>query len=108
MIDEFTDKSGATALAPGSQKDLRYPDRNDDFFGKCIRLTGKPGDVVLFFGAAWHCAMPNQSEAGRIGILVEFLLKFVTPIKVLLKDLDKSYLKGKTLEVLQILVIKYL
>ncbi len=62
LIDEFTEENGATALAPGSQRDLRYPDKNDDFFGKCIRLTGKPGDVVLFFGAAWHCAMPNQSE----------------------------------------------
>ena len=51
--------------------------------------------------------MPNQSEAGRIGILVEFLPKFVTPIEDLLKDLDKSYLKGKTPEMLQLLVMKY-
>ena len=107
LIDEFTDENGATALAPGSQKDLRYPDKNDDFFGKCIRLTGKPGDVVLFFGAAWHCAMPNQSEAGRIGILVEFLPKFVTPIEDLLKDLDENYLKGTTPEMRQLLGMKY-
>ena len=40
--------------------------------------------------------MPNQSEAGRIGILVEFLPKFVTPIEDLLKDLDESYLKDTT------------
>ncbi len=86
MIDEFTDENGATALAPGSQKDLRYPDRNDDFFGKCIRLTGKPGDVVLFFGAAWHCAMPNQIEAERIGFLGDFLRKLVTPIEAFLQD----------------------
>ena len=63
--------------------------------------------MVLLFAAAWHCAMPNQSEAGRIGILVEFLPKFVTPIEDLLKDLDKSYLKGKTPEMLQLLVMKY-
>lgn len=97
MIDEFTDKNGATALALGSQKDLRYPDKNDDFFGKCIRLTGKPGDVVLFFGATWHCAMTNQSEAGHIVILVGFLPKFIMPIEDLLKDLDEIYLKGRHL-----------
>ncbi|MEC8593463.1 MAG: hypothetical protein VXY74_01495, partial [SAR324 cluster bacterium] len=65
------------------------------------------GDVVLFFGAAWHCAMPNQSEAGRIGILVEFLPKFVTPIEDLLKDLDENFLKSTTPEMQQLLGMKY-
>ena len=36
LIDEFTKENGATAQAPGSQRDLSYPNKNDDFFGKCI------------------------------------------------------------------------
>jgi ectoine hydroxylase-related dioxygenase (phytanoyl-CoA dioxygenase family) len=107
LIDEFTKENGATALAPGSQKDLCYPDKNSDFFGRCIRLTGAPGDVVLFFGAAWHCAMPNQSKTGRIGILVEFLPKFVTPIEDLTTDLDKNYLRDSSPEMQQLLGMKY-
>ena len=42
LVDPFTEENGATALAPGSQKTLRYPDVNDDFFGNCIyRLVAR-------------------------------------------------------------------
>jgi len=107
LIDPFTKENGATALVPGSQKNLQYPNKNDDFFGRCIRLTGDPGDVVLFFGAAWHCAMPNQSEVGRIGILVELLPKFVTPIDDLMTDLDKNYLRKTFPEMQQLFGMKF-
>ena len=36
LINEFTKENGATAQAPGLQRDLSYPNKNDDFFGKCI------------------------------------------------------------------------
>ena len=36
LIDEFTKENGATAQALGLQRDLSYPNKNDDFFGKCI------------------------------------------------------------------------
>lgn len=107
LVDHFTEENGATALAPGSQKSLRYPDEADDFFSSCIRLTGEPGDVVLFFGAAWHCAMPNNSDAGRIGLLVEFLPKFVTPIEDMLTGLDDNFLKAASPEMKQLLGFRY-
>ncbi|MBC6406923.1 MAG: phytanoyl-CoA dioxygenase family protein [Rhodobacteraceae bacterium] len=91
LIDPFTEENGATALVPGSQKTLHYPRAESGFFDNCIRLTGAPGDVVLFYGAAWHCAMPNNSTAGRIGLLVEFLPKFITPIEDMLTGLDPAF-----------------
>ncbi|MCB1499241.1 MAG: phytanoyl-CoA dioxygenase family protein [Bauldia sp.] len=91
IVDPFTEENGATALAPGSQKVLRYPTKDDRFHDRSIRLIGEPGDVALFFGAAWHCAMPNRSNSGRIGILVEFLPKFVKPIEDLLTGLDQGF-----------------
>ena len=107
IVDPFTEENGATALAPGSQKALRYPDETDDFFGNCIRLTGEPGDVVLFFCAAWHCAMPNKSDAGRIGLLVEFLPKFVKPIEDMLTGLDPAFLEAASPEMRQLLGFRY-
>jgi len=92
LIDPFTEDNGATAYLPGSQKSLRYPGPEDAFFDRCERMTGEPGDVVLFYGATWHCAMPNRSDGGRAGILVEFLPKFVKPIEDLLSDLDRDFL----------------
>jgi len=107
LIDPFTEENGATALLPGSQKEMRYPTKQDDFFENCVRLTGEPGDVVLFFGAAAHCAMPNKSDAGRIGLLVEFLPKFVTPIEDMLVDLDPSFREGASTVMQQLLGFKY-
>ncbi|MCP4385115.1 MAG: phytanoyl-CoA dioxygenase family protein [Hyphomicrobiales bacterium] len=107
LIDPFTEENGATALAPGSQKSLRYPGEGDGFYDKCVRLTGNPGDVVLFYGAAWHCAMPNKSDAGRIGILVEFLPKFVKPIEDMWTDLDPDFRKNASPIIRQLLGFDY-
>lgn len=107
LIDEFTEENGATALAPGTQHELRYPTESDDFYGRCIRLTAKPGDVVLFNGAAWHCAMPNQSTTSRTGLLVEFLPKFVKPIEDMLTGLDEDFLASASPLMKQLLGFHY-
>lgn len=107
VIDPFTEERGATALMPGSQKHLRYPRESDNFFENCERLTGEPGDVILFYGAAWHCAMPNKSEHGRIGILVEFLPKFVKPIEDMLSGLDQDFLDNADPMMRQLLGFSY-
>ncbi|MCP4308566.1 MAG: phytanoyl-CoA dioxygenase family protein [bacterium] len=107
VIDPFTEERGATALLPGSQNHLRYPRKTDDFFGKCERLTGEPGDVILFYGAAWHCAMPNRSEHGRIGILIEYLPKFVKPIEDMLSGLDQDFVDNADPMMRQLLGFSY-
>ncbi len=107
IVDPFTEENGATALAPGSQKTLRYPTSEDKFHENSIRLTGEPGDVALFFGAAWHCAMPNRSDRGRTGILVEFLPKFVTPIEDLLTGLDPDFEASASSVMRQLLGFNY-
>ena len=83
LLDPFTEESGATAWLPGSQLDLRYPDESDRdrFYGEMHRMTGDPGDCVLFNGQCWHCAMPNTSDHDRSGVLIEYLPKFVTPLE---------------------------
>lgn len=83
LLDPFTPESGATAFLPGSQRDLRYPDETDRerFYAEMVRMVGEPGDAVIFNGQCWHCAMPNESDHDRTGILIEFLPKFVTPLE---------------------------
>ena len=46
LLDPFTEETGATAYAPGSQKELRYPNEDDKFFDICERMLGEPGDVA--------------------------------------------------------------
>ena len=91
ILDPFTEESGATAYVPGSQRAIRYPAEEDRFYEKCERMLGEPGDTVVFFGAAWHCAMPNKSNQDRSAILIEYLPKFVKPVEDMLTTIDEDF-----------------
>lgn len=107
ILDPFTEETGATAFMPGSQKELRYPTADDRFFDNCARMTGAPGDIVLFFGAAWHCAMPNASSQDRSAILIEYLPKFVKPVEDMLAGLDAAFLDAADPTIRQLLGLNY-
>ncbi len=81
LIHDFTEVNGATAMLPYSQGTLRYPDDQEAFDRGAVRQTGRAGDVVVFNGMCWHCAMPNHSDDDRIGVLLEYLPKFVRPLE---------------------------
>ncbi|MDX2378259.1 MAG: phytanoyl-CoA dioxygenase family protein [Acidimicrobiia bacterium] len=81
LIHDFTEENGATAMVPYSQGTLHYPDDQAAFDRDAARMTGRAGDVVVFNGMCWHCAMPNLSDGDRIGVLIEYLPKFVRPLE---------------------------
>lgn len=81
LIHDFTEQNGATAMVPYSQGTLHYPDDQEAFDRDAVRQTGRAGDVVVFNGMCWHCAMPNRSDDDRIGVLIEYLPKFVRPLE---------------------------
>lgn len=81
LIHDFTEKNGATAMVPYSQDTLHYPDDREAFDRDAVCQTGRAGDVVVFNGMCWHCAMPNHSDDDRIGVLIEYLPKFVRPLE---------------------------
>ncbi len=106
-IDPFTVKSGATAYVPGSQKELRYPTPEDNFYDRCEQMTGNPGDGVIFFGAVWHCAMPNHADFDRSGILIEYLPKFVKPVEDMHTTLDDTFYSAMSPTMRQLLGFDY-
>lgn len=79
MLDPFTPQTGATAYMPGTQKHLRYTTEVDNFYDHAERMEGNPGDVVIFFGAAWHCAMPNLSQQDRTAALSSDFMDNASP-----------------------------
>jgi len=81
LVHDFTEANGATAFVPYSQGTLHYPDDRSKFDRDAVRMTGAAGDVVIFNGMCWHCAMPNKSDDDRIGVLLEYLPKFVRPLE---------------------------
>ncbi len=82
-LDPFNELSGASAFLPGTARDLRYPEVEDreHFFENCERMSGDPGDAILFNGMTWHCAMDNNSDHDRTAVLIEYLPKFIIPLE---------------------------
>jgi ectoine hydroxylase-related dioxygenase (phytanoyl-CoA dioxygenase family) len=107
ILDPFTEESGATAFVPGSQKELRYPKEEDGFYDKCERMTGEPGDVALFYGVAWHCAMPNNSDHDRSAVLINYLPKWVKPLEDMVGALPKSFVDTASADMRQLLGLNY-
>lgn len=107
ILDPFTEESGATGYLPGSQKELRYPTAEDNFFDNCAQMTGEPGDVVLFYGVTWHCAMPNKSDHDRSAILIQYLPKWVKPMEDMPAALPQSFIDNASDDIRQLIGLNY-
>ena len=107
ILDPFTAESGATGYYPGSQKKLRYPTPEDKFYDNCAQMTGEPGDVALFYGVTWHCAMPNNSDHDRSAILIQYLPKWVKPMEDIPGALPQSFVDGASDDIRQLMGLNY-
>ena len=105
-LDIFSKESGATGYYPGSQKQLHYPTKHDDL-SNIQQMLSEPGDIVFFYGNVWHCAMPNNSDHQRAGLLIEFLPKYVKPVEDLISYLDKIFFNNCSKRVKQLLGLNY-
>ena len=105
-LDICSAESGATGYIPGSQKNLHYPNKDDDF-SNLQQMIGKPGDIVFFNGNCWHGAMPNKSKHQRAAILIEFLPKYIKPVEDLVSYLDDDFKKNSSERVKQLLGLNY-
>lgn len=107
ILDPFTAESGATGYFPGSQKELRYPTPEDKFYDHCAQMIGEPGDVALFYGVTWHCAMPNNSDHDRSAILIQYLPKWVKPMEDIPAALPQSFIDGASDDIRQLIGLNY-
>ena len=107
LLDPFTEETGATAYVPGSQRELCYPTEADNFYDKCERMLGQPGDVALFYGVVWHCAMPNTSLQDRSAVLVNYLPKWVKPLEDMPAALPAEFIDAASPDLRQLLGMNY-
>jgi len=105
-LDICSAESGATGYIPGSQKNLHYPNKDDDF-SNLQQMIGKPGDIVFFNGNCWHGAMPNNSNHQRAALLIEFLPKYIKPVEDLVSYLDDDFKKNSPERIKQLLGLNY-
>ena len=105
-LDICSDTSGATAYIPKSQKELHYPNKENDF-SNIKQMLAKPGDLVIFNGNCWHGAMPNISNHQRAVLLIEFLPKYIKPVEDLVSYLPDTFKENCSDKVKQLLGLKY-
>ena len=105
-LDICSAESGATGYIPGSQRNLHYPNKEDDF-SNLQQMLGEPGDLVFFNGNCWHGAMPNKSDHQRAALLIEFLPKYIKPVEDLVSYLDEDFKENSSERVKQLLGLKY-
>ena len=106
-LDPFTAETGATAFVPHTQHELRYPGEADAFFDRCERMEADPGDAIVFFGATWHCAMPNRSAQDRSAVLIQYLPKFVKPMEDLRAMVGETFVKNASPTMRQLLGLNF-
>ena len=106
-LDICSVESGATGYIPGSQKNLHYPNKNNDF-SNLKQMVGKPGDIVFFNGNCWHGAMPNKSNHQRAALLIEFLPKYIKPVEDLVSYLPDDFKKNCSTKIKQLLGLNYI
>ncbi len=89
MLDDFTTENGATMVAPGTQLRGEFPDPAE-FDGLMTQTTGPAGSVMLMTGLLWHGAGHNRSTHTRVGILGQYLPKFVKPMEDQLRSVRRE------------------
>lgn len=73
LLDEFTDKNGATEVIPGSHKYGRRPVDSDLNDHAGLRKVQAPaGSLIVTSGYLWHRAGANLSQGDRTALLGSF------------------------------------
>jgi ectoine hydroxylase-related dioxygenase (phytanoyl-CoA dioxygenase family) len=106
MLDDYTEMNGATMVAPGTQLRGYFPKENE-FWPNMIQTTGKAGSVMLMTGLLWHGAGANKTKTPRVGILGQYLPKFVKPMEDQLASVDMKVIKKGNKKLKDLLGVGY-
>ena len=110
LLNDFTEANGATGVLPYTQKLCRYPDEADtqEYYAKMERMTGKAGDIAVFYGLTWHGAMPNNTtDQTRSAILIQYLPKFIKPMEDQKRGVKQEVIENATPQLKQLLGFDY-
>lgn len=72
MLTDFTSRSGATELVPGSHLSGGYPAREGQERYNIVQPQAAAGCLMVFDGRIWHGNGANIDQPDRIGILATY------------------------------------
>ncbi|MDX2233292.1 MAG: phytanoyl-CoA dioxygenase family protein [Hyphomonadaceae bacterium] len=80
-LDPFTDRNGATRIAPGSH---RWPRRRPAEPAELAIAEAPAGAVVLWLGSTLHGGGANETDAFRRGVVMSYSVGWLAPAEKLL------------------------
>jgi len=101
-LDEWTQARGATRVKLHSQKQKEHPDKDDELE---TVVEGQPGDLVMYNSLLHHRSGPNSTQTSRIGLLVQFLAKYVRPMEDQVRGVKAQVKKGADKRLRQLLAL---
>jgi ectoine hydroxylase-related dioxygenase (phytanoyl-CoA dioxygenase family) len=100
LLDDFTEKNGATWYLPKSHLALREP-TEQEFACKAKRLVAKAGTVFFFNARLWHAGGQNHTEQWRHALTINMCRSFMKQrldIPRAMSSMDLSGIPNKALQ----------
>jgi len=101
-LDEWSAAKGATRVQLHSQKLKEHPDRDEKLE---TVVEGKVGDLVMYNSLLHHRSGPNSTRNSRIGLLGQFLAKYVRPMEDQVRGVTEKVKKGADKRLRQLLAL---
>ena len=78
MLDDFTEKNGATRVVPGSHKYRSFTE-DGKIYEDEILITGKKGSALIFNANLWHGGGGNYDGTSRWALALGYARWFIKP-----------------------------
>jgi ectoine hydroxylase-related dioxygenase (phytanoyl-CoA dioxygenase family) len=106
MLQDFTERNGATLVAPRSQLRCAPPNR-EQFAREAIKITGAAGDAIISHGLLWHDTSQNHTEQPRVALLINYGLKVIRPLDSEIAKVPPAVLERATPKLRQLLGLEF-
>ena len=93
-------------IGPGTQLRGYFP-KESEFWPIMKQTTGSAGSVMLMTGLLWHGAGENKTNKQRVGILGQYLPKFVKPMEDQLASVDMKVINKCNKKLKKLLGVGY-
>ena len=78
LLDDFTEKNGATRILPNSNFFEGFPKKNKKYPNEKI-LIGKKGSVIIFNASVWHGSSKKLTDTDRYAMIFSYSRWFLKP-----------------------------
>jgi ectoine hydroxylase-related dioxygenase (phytanoyl-CoA dioxygenase family) len=106
MLQDFTERNGATLVAPQSQLRCARPNR-EQFVREAIKVTGAAGDAIVSHGLLWHDTSQNHTSEPRVALLINYGLNVIRPLDSDIANVPQAVLERATPKLRQLLGLEF-